>query len=542
MSPSSVPLAGLIVLDGWGLNPRADGNAVAMARTPILDALMRDCPHATLVTWGESVGLPPGQMGNSEVGHLNLGAGRIVYQDLTKIDRAIEDGSLKRNPVLRDALSRTLKRGRALHFIGLHSPGGVHSHLRHLHALLRIAAEAGVERILVHAISDGRDVPPRSEKADLEATGAVFREIGRGRFSTLTGRYFAMDRDKRWDRTEKAYRAMAAGEGLKAKTAIGALEMAYARGENDEFIQPTVIETPGENGSIARGDTVLMFNFRPDRMRQIVRALADPDFDAFPRPRWPLDPDQVCMTSYDETFPYPVLFEDAPLRDTIGEVVSREGIRQLRMAETEKYAHVTYFFNGSQEVPFPGEERGGADRRSGAQARRSDLRVLRPELRQRRHGRAHGGDRGGGQGGRDGRSLPRPPHRGGPQALGNGARDGRPWERGPDDRLPDGRPAYRPHHASGPDRGGGARPLHDPERDSRGRRAHAALPHGHSQASGNDRDIARPIPAGWGNCPPALRHPPQENRAGGRVPPRRARRMSNPRSTRIQITLANSHN
>jgi len=322
-----------------------------------MDALMRDCPHATLVTWGESVGLPPGQMGNSEVGHLNLGAGRVVYQDLTKIDRAVEDGALARNPVLRDALSRTSKRGRTLHLIGLHSPGGVHSHLRHLHALLRIAAEAGVERIRVHAISDGRDVPPRSQKADLEATEAVFREIGRGRFSTLSGRYFAMDRDKRWDRTERAYRAMAAGEGIQAKSAIEALDLAYARGENDEFIQPTVVETPGEEGSIARGDTVIAFNFRPDRMRQIVRALADPDFDAFQRPRWPLDPDLVCMTSYDETFPYPVLFEDAPLRNTLGEVVSREGIRQARMAETEKYAHVTYFFNGSEEVPFPGEDR-----------------------------------------------------------------------------------------------------------------------------------------------------------------------------------------
>ena len=357
MSPSSVPLAGLIVLDGWGLNPRPDGNAVAMARTPVMDALMRDCPHATLVTWGESVGLPPGQMGNSEVGHLNLGAGRIVYQDLTKIDRAIEDGSLARNPVLRDALSRTKKRNKALHFVGLHSPGGVHSHLRHLHALLRIAAEAGIERIRVHAISDGRDVPPRSQRADLEATEAVFREIGRGRFSILSGRYFAMDRDKRWDRTERAYRALVAGEGLKAKSAFEALDRAYARGESDEFIQPTVVETPGEDASIARGDTVITFNFRPDRMRQLVRALADPDFDAFPRPRWPLDPDLVCMTSYEETFPYPVLFEDAPLRDTIGEVVSREGIRQARMAETEKYAHVTYFFNGSEEVPFPGEDR-----------------------------------------------------------------------------------------------------------------------------------------------------------------------------------------
>src|SRR2546425_2115213 len=335
MSPSSVPLAGLIVLDGWGLNPRPDGNAVAMARTPVMDALMRDCPHATRVTWGESVGLPPGQMGNSEVGHLNLGAGRIVYQDLTRIDRAVQDGTLASNPVLRDALARTLKRKTALHFIGLHSPGGVHSHLRHLHALLRMAADQGIERLHVHAILDGRDVPPRSAKADLEATESVFREIKRGRFATVSGRYYAMDRDKRWDRTELAYRAIVLGEGFKAPTAIAALEQAYARRESDEFVKPTVIARAGESASIARGDTVIAYNFRPDRMRQLSRALADPAFDAFERPGGPLDLDYVCMPSYDETFPSPVLFTDEPLRGTIGEAVSWEGIKQVRMAETE---------------------------------------------------------------------------------------------------------------------------------------------------------------------------------------------------------------
>jgi 2,3-bisphosphoglycerate-independent phosphoglycerate mutase len=357
MSSSSVPLAGLIVLDGWALNPRADGNAVAMARTPVMDSLSRECPHATLVTWGESVGLPPGQMGNSEVGHLNLGAGRIVYQDLTRIDRAVQDGALAENPVLRETLSRTLKRRAALHFIGLHSPGGVHSHIRHLHALLRIAADAGVERLRVHAFLDGRDVPPRSAKADLEATESVFREIGHGCFSTVSGRYYAMDRDKRWDRTALAYGAMVLGEGFKASSAVQALEQAYARGENDEFVKPSLLEPPGSGGVIARGDTVIAYNFRPDRMRQLSRALAGPSFDAFPRPGSPLDLDYVCMTAYDETFPYPVLFTDEPLRGTIGEAVSREGIKQIRIAETEKYAHVTYFFNGSEEVPFSGEDR-----------------------------------------------------------------------------------------------------------------------------------------------------------------------------------------
>jgi len=357
MTRSAVPLAGLIVLDGWALNPRKDGNAVEAARTPVMDGLMKKCPHATLVTWGESVGLPRGQMGNSEVGHLNLGAGRIVYQDLTRIDRAVEDGELARNPILLDSLRRTKQRGAALHLFGLHSPGGVHSHILHLHALLRIAADQGIERIRVHAITDGRDVAPRSARADLEATEAVLRTIGRGRIATVSGRYFTMDRDKRWDRTEKAYRAMVLGEGEKAGSAIEALELAYARDENDEFVAPTVVTDSFDDATIARGDTLLAFNFRPDRMRQISRALADPDFDAFERPRWPLDPDYVCMTSYDETFPYPVLFTDEPLRGTIGQVVSRAGVKQVRMAETEKYAHVTYFFNGSEEVPFPGEDR-----------------------------------------------------------------------------------------------------------------------------------------------------------------------------------------
>lgn len=357
MARDRTPLAGLIVLDGWGLNPRAEGNAVLEARTPVMDALLREFSHATLVTWGESVGLPRGQMGNSEVGHLNLGAGRIVYQDLTRIDRAIRESELARNSVLRDALARTKERGASLHLIGLHSTGGVHSHLRHLHALLHIAADAGIGKILVHAITDGRDVPPRCARQDLDATEAVFRAIGRGRFATVSGRYYAMDRDKRWDRTERAYRAMVLAEGERAGSALEAVERAYARGEDDEFILPTAIVTEGEDATIRRGDTLLTFNFRPDRMRQITRALADPDFDAFQRPGWPLEPDYVCMTSYDETFPYPVLFTDEPLRGTLGEVVSRAGRKQVRMAETEKYAHVTYFFNGSEEIPFPGEDR-----------------------------------------------------------------------------------------------------------------------------------------------------------------------------------------
>jgi 2,3-bisphosphoglycerate-independent phosphoglycerate mutase len=349
------PLVGLVILDGWALNPRAEGNAVLLARTPVFDRLMRECPHSTLLTFGEHVGLPPRQMGNSEVGHLNLGAGRIVYQDLTRIDRAVADGSLRKNPVLIETLGKA-KAGGTLHFMGLHSPGGVHSHTRHLHALLRAAAEAGVERIRIHAILDGRDMPPRSARPSLEETEALCASLGRGAIATVGGRYYAMDRDKRWPRVEKAYRAMVGGEGRRAKTAVEALTAAYARGENDEFVEPTVVEAAGE-GRIRSGDTVLTYNFRPDRMRQITRALNEDGFDGFARPGWPLHLHYTCMTRYHESFPYPVLFPDETVPRTLGELVEGAGIAQLRIAETEKYAHVTYFFNGGEETPNPAEDR-----------------------------------------------------------------------------------------------------------------------------------------------------------------------------------------
>ena len=347
-------LVGLVVLDGWGINPRKDGNAVALARTPVMDALLASRPSATLTTCGEAVGLPAGQMGNSEVGHLNLGAGRIVYQDLTRIDQAVKDGSLEQNAVWGAALDRARDSG-TLHLIGLLSPGGVHSHERHLAAMIRHAIARGVKRIRVHAFLDGRDTPPRSAMASIRVPEAVLGEAKDGRIATVSGRYHAMDRDKRWDRTEKAYRALVLGEGHAADSAEAALDQAYARGESDEFVDPTVVR--GAAGSIRSGDTVVAFNFRPDRMRQISRALADPAFDGFARPGGPPPIHYVCMTEYDETFRFPVIFTDEPLRGTIGEVVSRAGIRQLRIAETEKYAHVTYFFSGSEEVPFAGEER-----------------------------------------------------------------------------------------------------------------------------------------------------------------------------------------
>jgi len=347
-------LTGLVVLDGWGLNSRREGNAVALARTPVMDRLLATHPHATLVTCGESVGLPPGQMGNSEVGHLNLGAGRIVYQDLTRIDEAIRDGSLARNPVFRAALARAAKSG-TLHFIGLLSPGGVHSHERHLIALLGYAAEAGVRRMRVHAFTDGRDTAPRSAGASVALLTQALLAVPGAAIATVSGRFYAMDRDKRWDRTERAFRALVLGEGMEAASGEEAVAAAYVRGESDEFIQPTVIR--GADGLIRDGDTVIAFNFRPDRMRQISRALADPAFDVFPRQRVPGNLEYVCMTEYDETFPFPVICRDEPLRRTVGEVVSEAGIRQLRIAETEKYAHVTYFLNGSEETPFAGEDR-----------------------------------------------------------------------------------------------------------------------------------------------------------------------------------------
>jgi 2,3-bisphosphoglycerate-independent phosphoglycerate mutase len=354
MNPQRDRLVGLIVLDGWGINPKREGNAVALARTPVMDALLAGRPSATLTTCGEAVGLPAGQMGNSEVGHLNLGAGRIVYQDLTRIDQALRDGSLERNPVWVAALERASASG-TLHLVGLVSPGGVHSHERHLAAMIRQAAARGVRRIRVQAFLDGRDTPPRSAGDSIRATEAVLGEVPDGRIATVSGRYHAMDRDKRWERTEKAYRALVLGTGREADSAEAALALAYARGESDEFVEPTVVR--GDDGRIRDGDTVVAFNFRPDRMRQLSRALADPGFDGFPRPGAPPAIHYVCMTEYDETFRFPVIFTDEPLRGTIGEVVSRAGIRQLRIAETEKYAHVTYFFNGSEETPFAGEDR-----------------------------------------------------------------------------------------------------------------------------------------------------------------------------------------
>ncbi len=349
----------LIILDGWGINPRREGNAVALAKTPYLDSLFATCPHAKLLCAGEAVGLPEGQMGTSEVGHLNLGAGRVVYQSLVRITKALQAGELKHNEVFQGLLRRVKERRRALHFMGLVSPGGVHSHTDHLYGLIRLAVEAGLTEIYIHAFLDGRDTPPQSAIGYIEALEAECARIGAGRIATVSGRYYAMDRDKRWDRVEKAYRAMVMGEGEKAGGAKEAVEQSYAKETNDEFVLPTVVEKDGKPVATMRpGDGVIFFNFRPDRAREITRALNDKEFKGFDRPGGPPELEVACLTEYDETIEAPVIFPpEGRIVNTFAEVLSRAGLAQLHTAETEKYAHVTFFFNGGIEEPYQGEER-----------------------------------------------------------------------------------------------------------------------------------------------------------------------------------------
>ena len=339
----------LIILDGFGLAEPTGGNAIAHADTPNLDRLRKEYPTCILQASGEAVGLPDGQMGNSEVGHLNIGAGRIVYQDLTRINKAISDETFFGNPVLRKAIEHAKTRGSCLHLIGLLSDGGVHSHITHIRALLEMAEAEGV-RTQVHAFLDGRDVPPKSA---LKYIGAIDGTVGGFRVGTVMGRYYAMDRDNRWDRIEKAYRALVSGEGISAKSASDAVQKAYARGETDEFVLPTVLN---DHVPIADNDSIIFFNFRPDRARQITRAFMDDDFSHFKRSK--LDNlCFVCMTEYDATIDAQVAFAPEAIKNTLGEVLSQHGLTQLRIAETEKYAHVTFFFSGGVETPNPGEDR-----------------------------------------------------------------------------------------------------------------------------------------------------------------------------------------
>ncbi len=344
----------LIVLDGWGNNPSTRANAVAAAKTPHFDHYRATYPHTELTACGEAVGLLPGQMGDSNVGHLNLGAGRVVYQTLVRIWKSIQDESFFTLPAWTDAIARVRQSGGALHIMGLVSDGGVHSHLDHLLALVNLVRRADLQKVYIHAFLDGRDVPPTSAPGYIEALEQKLKEAGVGRIATVSGRYYAMDRDKRWERTQLAFDALAGGHGIKAESALAAVTDAHARGETDEFVKPTVV---GEPVPMQPGDVGLFFNFRPDRARQITMALHDPNFTGFARPESFVPLYMVGMTQYDQNFDLPVAFAPEFVNNPLGEVVARAGLRQLRIAETEKYPHVTYFFNGGEEHQFPGEER-----------------------------------------------------------------------------------------------------------------------------------------------------------------------------------------
>ncbi len=349
----------LIIMDGWGWREEERANAVRLAGTPHLDALKAEYPFTLLRASGEAVGLPEGQMGNSEVGHLNIGAGRIVYQDLTRINRAIREGTFFKNPELLRVAEEVRRSGGRIHLMGLVSDGGVHSHIEHLFALLELYAREGLsDRVFVHAFTDGRDTAPDVADRFLQALLQKMDELSCGRVATVSGRYYAMDRDRRWDRTRRAYEAIVMGRGLTAPDPLTAVREAFARGETDEFIQPTVITEEGHPvATVEDGDAVVFFNFRADRARQLTRALTEPDFKEFTREKWPQLAYFVCFTLYDEHFHLPVAFPPEKLHRIFGEEVSRAGLIQLRIAETEKYAHVTYFFNGGDEKTFPGEER-----------------------------------------------------------------------------------------------------------------------------------------------------------------------------------------
>jgi 2,3-bisphosphoglycerate-independent phosphoglycerate mutase len=347
----------LVIMDGWGLRDGEEANAVKLAKTPVVDHLWKEFPHTTLDPAGTAVGLPEGQMGNSEVGHLNLGAGRVVFQDLMRISRAIENGDFFENQVLRSAVE-AVQHGGTLHLVGLVSDGGVHSHEKHLLALLDLAGRLGVKDVRIHAFMDGRDTSPTGGIGYLGELQAVLDKKKSGRIASIMGRYFAMDRDKRWDRIEKAFDAMTVGAGNRVADYKEAMQASYEQGVTDEFIEPiVVVDAAGEPiGRIKDGDAIIFFNFRADRARQITRAFTERHFNSFDRKSSP-HVKFVCMTEYDHTFSLPVAFPPQPMKNILGEVASLAGCTSLRIAETEKYAHVTYFFNGGNEVPFAGEDR-----------------------------------------------------------------------------------------------------------------------------------------------------------------------------------------
>jgi 2,3-bisphosphoglycerate-independent phosphoglycerate mutase len=346
-----VPCACLIILDGWGIAPPGPGNAIALAHTPVIDALTANYPHAELEASGGAVGLPDGQMGNSEVGHLTIGAGAVTPQELTRIDAAVAGGELARNGTLRSAMLASDR----VHLIGLTSDGGVHSSLKHLGALIELAATAGVRDLVVHCFTDGRDTSPTAGAGYLETVAGWCAAAGNARIATVSGRWWAMDRDGRWDRVQATYDLLVHGRAERfVKDAVAAATEAYARGETDEFIEPTLV---GSEGRIRAEDSVICFNFRPDRMREIVRALADPTLEAIDRGGAPAVSTLTTMTRYQEGWPYPIVFEPVHPADSLAAAVARSGSRQLHVAETEKYAHVTYFLGGGREQPEPGERR-----------------------------------------------------------------------------------------------------------------------------------------------------------------------------------------
>lgn len=354
MSQTRTPTA-LIILDGWGHNDETEHNAIANANTPTWDALLETYPHALIQTSGNAVGLPEGQMGNSEVGHMNLGAGRIVYQNFTRINKDIADGDFFDNEVLCNAIDKAKASGGAVHLAGLLSPGGVHSHEEQIFTACEMAVKRGITKLYVHGILDGRDMPPRSAEPSIIGLQAKLDELGTGAIATLTGRYYAMDRDNRWERIESAYIAMTEAKAeYQAPTGIAALEAAYARDENDEFVSATII---GEGGKIEDGDSIIFMNFRPDRAREITRAFVETDFSGFERNVVPKLADYVMLTEYAADIPANCAYPPSQLVNGIGEYVSDLGLTQLRIAETEKYAHVTFFFSGGREALYPGEER-----------------------------------------------------------------------------------------------------------------------------------------------------------------------------------------
>ena len=343
----------LIIMDGFGIAPPADDNAVTLANTPVLDGLLRDYAHTTLSASGLDVGLPAGQMGNSEVGHTNIGGGRVVFQDLPRISRAIEDGSFFKNEAYNKAMDNCLQNGSSLHLYGLLSDGGVHSHIDHLYALLQMARDKGLHRVYIHCFLDGRDVSPTSGKGFVQALADKCAALGVGKIATVMGRYYAMDRDKRWERVQMAYDAMVYGEGNHNADPVDAVAQSYANNVTDEFMEPVVCDS---DGTISDNDSVIFFNYRPDRAREITRAIVDPDFDGFQREYFPTT--YVCNTEYDASMPNVlVAWPRIAVKNGLGEYLSSMGMTQLRIAETEKYAHVTFFFNGGVEKQYPGEDR-----------------------------------------------------------------------------------------------------------------------------------------------------------------------------------------